>query len=367
MPVRVSLSAQRFRIGLVCFLVAVTAGAIAVVFVAHAGPKAPLARGAVVALVVIQVGSLGWMRGHPERGMAVSLAAGIGLQALWPGLGVLGLANLSLCALAALRPPRVSLWALGFMLVLAPWAAATRGAVAGLIAVGGPVLSWSWGELLRTRRDRRLGEARRAVSEERARIARELHDVVAHNVSLIVVQAVAAEDVFDSRPELSREALRSIEASGRAALAELRRLVGSVRPEPDSNGHDPQPGLAQLESLVTSVRAAGLHVALRRQGERIDLPAGVDLSAYRIVQEALTNTLRHARATRATVTVRYTPSVLEVEVEDDGRGPGGAMDQGHGLVGMRERAALLDGTLELGQGRQGGFRVHASLPLEGPA
>ncbi|MDQ6777895.1 MAG: histidine kinase dimerization/phosphoacceptor domain-containing protein, partial [Actinomycetota bacterium] len=165
-----------------------------------------VARVVTVVLVIIQAGSLGLMRPHPERAMMVSLAAGVGLQALWPDLRVLGLANLSLCAFAALRPPRVTLWALGFMLALVPWPAATRGALAGLIAAGGPVLSWSWGELLRTRHERRRGETRRAAAQERARIARELHDVVAHNVSLIVVQAVAAEDVFDARPDQAREA-----------------------------------------------------------------------------------------------------------------------------------------------------------------
>ncbi len=159
-----------------------------------------VARVVTVVLVIIQAGSLGLMRPHPERAMMVSLAAGVGLQALWPDLRVLGLANLSLCAFAALRPPRVTLWALGFMLALVPWPAATRGALAGLIAAGGPVLSWSWGELLRTRHERRRGETRRAAAQERARIARELHDVVAHNVSLIVVQAVAARRLAHDNP-----------------------------------------------------------------------------------------------------------------------------------------------------------------------
>jgi hypothetical protein len=133
------------------FLIPLTAAIVVVVFVVHAGPRSFAARLAVVVLAVVQLGSLPTMRRRPERSMAVALAAGVGLQALWPDLGTLGLANLSMCALAALRPPRVSLWALGFMLALAPWPAATRGAVAGLIAAGGPVISWSWGELLRTR------------------------------------------------------------------------------------------------------------------------------------------------------------------------------------------------------------------------
>jgi signal transduction histidine kinase len=348
------------------FLIPITAGVVVVVFVARAGPKAPAARVAVVALAVFQLATLATMRRYPERSMVASLAAGVGLQALWPDLGTLGLANLSMCALAALRPPRVSLWALGFMLALAPWPAVTRGAVAGLIAAGGPVISWSWGELLRTRQDRRRGEARRAVAEERARIARELHDVVAHNVSLIVVQAVAAEDVFDTQPELSRQALKAIETSGRAALGELRRMLGTVRPDSEENGNDPQPGLGQLEALAGSMRAAGLDVSVRVEGEPVALPAGVDLSAYRIVQEALTNTLRHARAGHASVSVRWSPAAVELEVVDDGRGaPGGIDGGGHGIVGMRERVALLGGTLSLGAGPQGGFRVDAELPIEG--
>ncbi len=211
------------------------------------------------------------------------------------------------------------------------------------------------------------GGVRRAAAEERARIARELHDVVAHHVSLIAVQAVAADDVFDSRPDLAREALRAIESSGRAALAELRRLLGTVRPDAEGDGHDPQPGLAQLDALVTAVRAAGVEVAVRYEGTPVQAPAGVDLSAYRIVQEALTNTLRHARARHAAVTVRYTPAAVEVEVQDDGRGAGGAVEGGHGIVGMRERVALLGGTLQVGPGPRGGFRVRAALPLEAQA
>jgi signal transduction histidine kinase len=359
------LNPRRTRAG---FLILIAAAVAVLLTVFASRPHgSTLGQGATIVLVIVQAGSLALMFSYPERAMVVSLAAGVGVQALWPELGVLGLANVSLCAFAALRPPRVSLWALAFMVALAPWPAATRGALAGLIAVGGPVLSWSWGELLRTRRDRRRGEVRRAAAEERARIARELHDVVAHHVSLIVVQAVAADDVFDARPDQAREALRAIESSGRAALAELRRLLGTVRPPAEGNGHDPQPGLAQLDALVASVRGAGVEVAVHYEGTPVQAPAGVDLSAYRIVQEALTNTLRHARARQAVVTVRYSPAAVEVEVQDDGRGAGSVIDGGHGIVGMQERVALLGGTLQVGSGPGGGFRVRAALPLEGPA
>jgi signal transduction histidine kinase len=356
------------RVGFGLWLVALAevAAAVPVILLTSVGPASALGRAAAIVLVLVQAGSLWWMPRRPERAMGATLAAGIGLQALCPHLGVLGVANFALCVFAALRPPRISLWALGFIVAVSPWVAAGRGTVGWLVAIGGPVLSWSWGELLRSSRERRRIVAQRAVENERARIARELHDVVAHNVSLMVVQAVAAQDVFDVRPELSRESLSAIEASGRAALGELRRLLSTVRADGE-DAHDPQPGLAQLEALVESVRAAGLDVALRREGRPVEVPSGVGLSAYRIVQEALTNTLRHAHASSAVVTVRYTPVAVEVEVADDGRGARGGVEGGRGIVGMRERAALLGGTLEVGSAPRGGFHVRAALPVGVPA
>jgi signal transduction histidine kinase len=183
---------------------------------------------------------------------------------------------------------------------------------------------------------------------------------------VIVVQAAAADDVFDERPDQARTALRAIESSGREALAELRRLLAAVRPDADENPNRPQPGLGDLDELAAPLRAGGLDVVVQREGGPTELPAGVDLSAFRIVQEALTNTLRHAGATRAEVTVRYDSEAVEVDVLDDGRGAtsGGTPGGGHGLVGMRERVALLGGTLEAGPlPRGGGYRVHARLPL----
>ena len=318
-----------------------------------------------VGLAAMQSGSLLFMRTRPEWAMAVALAAGVGLEAVSPNLP-LGLATIPLSALASVRPPRVSRWALAAMLLLAPWRAFGGGGALGLtFAVLAPLLAWTFGELLRTTRVRRAGEARRAVAEERERIARELHDVLAHNVSVIVVQAAAAGDVFDARPEQAREALRAIEASGRVALAELRRLLAVVRPDGEGDLTQPQPGLDQLDALVASMRAVGLAVELRREGERPALSAGLELSAYRIVQEALTNTLRHAGATRADVTVRYAPDGVTLEVIDNGtsapRTNGAA---GQGIVGMRERAALLGGSVEAGPAPWGGFQVRAHLPLE---
>jgi len=207
-------------------------------------------------------------------------------------------------------------------------------------------------------------KARLAVALERARIARELHDVVTHNVSVMVVQAgVEARALGDEQPATS-DVLRTIERVGRDTLVELRRLLGVLRRSDDRQGLAPQPTLDALDDLAEQIRDAGLPVAVRVEGERAPLPAGVELSAYRIVQEALTNSLRHAAAAHAEIVIRYGPAELEVEVCDDGRGPRNGTDRGHGLLGMRERVALHEGALEAGRRDGGGFRVHARLPLE---
>jgi signal transduction histidine kinase len=244
------------------------------------------------------------------------------------------------------------------------------------------MVAWVLGDNVRTRRaylaevearaerlERdREERARRAVAAERARIARELHDVISHNVSVMVVQAAAGNDVFATRPERARDALGSIESIGREALVELRRLLGVVSPDDDADGarFAPQPGLARLPELLDQVRAGGLRVELTVQGEPRDVPAGVDLSAFRIVQEALTNTLKHARASRADVWLRYTDASLDVEVLDDGSAAA-PVGQGRGIVGMRERAAMLGGELAAGPRPAGGFRVRARMPLGEPA
>ena len=321
---------------------------IPVVAFTSVGPDATGAKIAAVALVVVQVGTLLWMPSRPELAMSVAIGSGVGLEQLCPSLGFLGVANIPLSTFSWVRPPRVSLWGLGAMLVLVPLDAATGGDAASvLIAAGGAVLAWTWGELWRTRRGRRRDAARRAVAGERARIARELHDVVAHNVSIIVVQAVAAEDVFDERPDVARKALQTIEATGRDALAELRRLLGpaSATSRERRDGHAPQPGLDHLDTLVAASRPRGSRSPRPARG-RVALPAGVDLSAYRIVQEALTNALKHARATRADVTVRYGRRTLAIEVADDGRGaaPDPRPAAATACVGMRERVALFGGS-----------------------
>jgi signal transduction histidine kinase len=241
------------------------------------------------------------------------------------------------------------------------------------------VAAWLLGDNLRTRRAylreleekaerlerEREEDERRAAAEEQARIARELHDVIAHNVSVMVVQAAGGREVFDTNPGRAREALASIEATGREALAELRRLLGVARAQEDGSASlAPQPGLEHLETLVEQVRSAGLAVEITVEGERRAVPAGVDLSAYRVVQEALTNTLKHAFAQHASVVVRYGERELVVEVLDDGAGPprAGAQD-GRGLLGMQERVGLFRGELRTGSRPEGGFRVSARFPL----
>jgi signal transduction histidine kinase len=225
--------------------------------------------------------------------------------------------------------------------------------------------AWALGEAARNRRVVIHEEARRAVADEQARIARELHDVVAHSVSVIVVQAAAADDVFEQHPDKARAALRSIEQTGRDALRELRRVLSGVRPVDEAGPHEPAPGLDRVEELAEPLRASGLDVVMRREGNAVEIPAGVDLSAYRIVQEALTNTLRHSRATRVDVRLRLGADALEVDVRDNGRPVAdGSAGGGRGLVGMRERAGLLGGTFEAGPMEGGGYRVHALLPLE---
>jgi signal transduction histidine kinase len=238
-------------------------------------------------------------------------------------------------------------------------------------------LAWILGRALRHRQDlaatlqhraARLehdqeAKARSAVADERARIARELHDVIAHSLSVIVVQAAAERRVLGPEHTTTKEVLGSIEHTGRQALVELRRLLGVIRKTDDRPTLRPQPTLAHLDELLAQVRETGLMVELRTEGAPVPLPPGVDLSAYRIVQEALTNVLKHADASHAEVLVCYHPGELELEVNDDGRGPTDGPG-GHGLVGMRERVALYGGALEAGRRDDGGYRLHARLRFE---
>jgi signal transduction histidine kinase len=210
-------------------------------------------------------------------------------------------------------------------------------------------------------------DARRAVAEERLRIAQDLHDVVAHSMGVIAVQAGVGAHVIDSDPQEAKRSLEAISRTSRSTLAEIRQMLGVLRDDTGAS-YAPAPGLADLDRLVRDVEDAGLEVEVRRDGEQTELPPGVEFTAYRIVQEALTNVLKHAGPARATVSVGYEPGALRLEVLDDGRGVNGrAASGGHGLMGMRERVAVYGGTLEAGPCTGGGFRVAVRLPYAEPA
>ena len=249
---------------------------------------------------------------------------------------------------------------------------------AGLVFFAGP---WTVGSLTRDRATRaeeavaradrleaeRELEAARVAQEERTRIARELHDIVSHSISVVTIQTQAVRRRLG--PDHAREAedLAAVEATAREALAEMRRLFGVLRSDGESASLAPQPGLSELGRLVEQVGSGDMQATLRVEGDPVELSPGLDLAAYRIAQEGLTNALRHSGARHATVTLRWSPSRLDVEVEDDGRGvTGKAPNAGHGLVGIRERVALYGGTVRLEPTASGGTRLAASLPLKGP-
>jgi signal transduction histidine kinase len=253
--------------------------------------------------------------------------------------------------------------------------------LASEICVG---LAWLAGWTLRRRRAQwaelharaerlereREEEARRAVTEERLRIARELHDVIAHSMSVIAVQSAVGNHVIDSQPAEARQALAAIEATSRSALTEMRRLLGVLRQEGEPRGSlTPAPGLADLATLVSQVQDAGLKVWINVDGQRGPVPPGIDLSAYRIVQEALTNVIKHSGSSSANVTISYRPDSVTVEVTDPGaeapaaRVPAQRTGSGHGIIGIRERVAVFGGEFTAGPGPDGGFRVRACFPI----
>ncbi len=249
-------------------------------------------------------------------------------------------------------------------------------------------LAWVLGDSIRTRRayfaqleeraarleKEREAQSKVAVAAERARIARELHDVVAHNVSVMVVQADGAAYVLDAAPDQAKKALETISSTGRQALAEMRRLLGVLRTgeHQEAGEYVPQPDVRQIEDLVEQCRGSGLPVDFKVEGTPRPLPSGVELTAYRIVQEALTNTRKHGGPNAgASVRLVYFDDGLGLLVEDDGKGAphelyeeGGFDGQGHGLIGMRERVGMVGGTLDAGPRPGGGFRISALLPLK---
>jgi signal transduction histidine kinase len=253
----------------------------------------------------------------------------------------------------------------------------TEGGYWPYISVGWAAAAWFWGDGVRTRRaylagleeraryleETREEEARRRVADERLRIARDLHDVIAHSIASINVQAGSAIHVMDRRPQQARESLLAIKDASGEALAELRSTIGIMRGSEDGDApRTPMPSLARLDSLVETAARAGLPVEIGVRGESRPLPAAVDVAGYRIVQESLTNVVRHAHAHAAAITVVYQPAVVEIEVVDDGRNGAGGGEPGHGIAGMRERAQSVGGQVETGPRFSGGFRVWARLP-----
>jgi signal transduction histidine kinase len=317
--------------------------------------------------------------------LAITLVAAVAGDLLFGGLQLAG-PLIALYTVARHHERRVSLTAAVLTALGLVVSAASRAAESPVFAIVlyiAHMVAWAIGDNVRRRhayltrvraREARMEEeqqerARVAVAEERARIARELHDVISHNVSVMVLQAAAGADVFATHPERSREALGSIEKAGREALAELRRLLSVVQaPAGEEPDLAPPPGLTRLPELVERVRATGLEVSLTITGDARALPAGIDFSAYRIVQEALTNTLKHGHAAAVRVDLSFGEDSFDVQIVDDGTATAGAdarTGHGHGLIGMRERAAVFGGELRAGPRSEGGFAVRASIPLDG--
>ena len=330
---------------------------------------------AVLLLFAVASGALYWRRRYPTVVLAIALAAWL----LTLGREYSNIGGVTLLAL----------YATGRYAGSARWGQAGVAAAIGLLIGDNIIASLPWGDSafgsvvmfgvwyvgrrLRLRAERaaelvsqRAAEDRRIVIDERARIARELHDVVAHRVSMMTVQAGAAQAVAADDPAAALEAMGAVEEAGREALAELRHLLGVLRPDADPDGLGPQPGLADLPRLIEQMQKAGLDVSLLTDSLPPALPTRVELSAYRIVQESLTNVLKHAGpGARTEVRLGVDGRSIVIEVTDDGRGGTTLPGSGHGTVGMRERALLLGGRLEAGPRPAGGFRVYAQLPIGG--
>ena len=296
------------------------------------------------------------------------------------GFGVAVPPAIAVYTVANLEERGRALWGLAGVLVMgAAWIGfdpqdTTWGMrAAALLWLSPWIIAWLAGSLVRSRRlyveglvREREEKAATAVAEERNRIARELHDVIGHSVSVMTVQASAVRRLMHEDQGKERAALETVESTGREALAEMRRMIGVLRGSDGAPDLSPPPTLAQLDRLVETVRAAGLDVRVETAGEPVALPPGLDLTAYRLVQEALTNTLRHASATQAEICLRYTGGGLTVRVRDDGRGPAPGARPGTGLTGMRERVAVYGGHLFAGPAAGGGYELRAELPLEAP-
>jgi signal transduction histidine kinase len=340
-------------------------------------------------LVVLLTAPLVTHRRFPRTSLAICLAAlilyapghftaypGLPIVALVCGISLHGSRRLALVAVIAAAA------AMALSLGLQPPGVVSEGS--WISSELGIVVAWLAGENLRSRRARwaelqaraerlereRQAEARRAVTEERLRIARELHDIVAHSMSVIAVQSAVGHHVMDTQPDQARHALAAIETTSRSAMTEMRRLLGILRRDGEPAGSlVPAPGLADLAPLIAQVREAGLGVWVHVEGEPAPVPPGEDMSAYRIVQEALTNVIKHAGSSNATVTVRYSTDSVTLEIINDGTSKPaagahvGTVSAGQGIIGMRERVAMFGGEFAAGPRPEGGFRVFACLPI----
>lgn len=375
-------AATRRRVfdAVLAFLLALLNLVLVAPFVARGRPNAV---GPAVALLLVHGGCLAWRREAPLVVLGIVLGSGLIVVALgWPSV-VLGVAALvALYSVAAHREPRRSLPALGVtigsmavgLLIL------SRGSDTSTIVGNALVLAvvWYLGESVRARRahiaqlEQRTEELERAreelaasaVAGERLRIARELHDVVAHSLGVIAVQAGVGAHVIETNPREAKRSLEAIEQASKSALAEIRGLLGLLRSDDDEAGKTPAPRISDLRVLADEMAAAGVDVDLELDSAVANLAPSLELTIFRVIQEALTNVVRHARASRATVMVARAADGLRIEVVDDGRAQVAPSGGGHGLVGMRERVGMHGGTLTAGPLEGGGFKVAVSIPLE---
>ncbi|MEV0237926.1 sensor histidine kinase [Nonomuraea sp. NPDC050786] len=336
---------------------------------------------AVATAVALYGGAL--LRRRPIAALWLVMTGSV-LACLPLGVGAIPLAqylavDVAVCFIAAGGARRTGIAALAGALTVLAGYLTTRllfgwpvGLSAELAVAMTVVIAWLIGHSVRQAREHAatlIAKATvQAATDERLRISRELHDTVAHSISVIALQAGAARRVIDTQPGRASQALDEIETVGRETLAGLRRMLGALRHSQEDRPHDvaephPAPGLADLDRLAAATTAAGVRVEVRRRGEPYRLPPEIDISAYRIVQEAVTNVVRHAGTGSCRVSVEYGDGELAIEVLDDGHGPRRASGGGYGLVGMRERVSLLHGTFSAGPRPGGGFRVAARLPL----
>ncbi|WP_248962404.1 sensor histidine kinase [Sphaerisporangium perillae] len=347
---------------------------------------APLIAGLTIAMAL----PLAWARRRPSPVLAVMLAELVAATALqqpavriWP---LLLAADSMVCFITATRSRRAGITAAAVTLAvqeavwqLVQWSRDGQDRVFApafltlttLIALT-VLVAWMVGASIRQRRE--YGEALRAqaavqaVTAERLRIARELHDMVAHSIGIIAIQAGAGSRMIDTQPAQARDALSAIETTSRETLKGLRRMLGVLRqPESEPVESAPFAGLADIDRLAATTTAAGVHVDVRQRGERRPLPTGIDQSAFRIIQESVTNVVRHARTRNCRVSIDYRSEELDIEVVDDGNGDAAPDGSGYGIAGMRERVALLNGHFSAGSRPEGGFRVSARLPVPAQA